>query len=114
MSKFIDENIKYQLEQNVVDPNRIVIPLEEWMGASAVIDKPVGIIRCILFEGKKLKNVELTGMSDPYVKVLLGDKVVGKTKVIDNTYCILFCYLIFLGWLHIGTRRITLLSINQL
>ncbi len=63
-------------------PVTIKIPLAEWMGAQE--DFAVGVLSVYIIEAKGLKNVEVTGKSDPYVRILLGGAEVCRTRAIDN------------------------------
>ncbi|KAI7885425.1 C2 domain-containing protein [Mucor mucedo] len=47
---------------------------------------PIGVIRFTLWEARDLRNVEMVtgGKSDPYVRILSGYQVRGRTEVIDN------------------------------
>ncbi|KAI9324517.1 hypothetical protein BDR26DRAFT_257623 [Obelidium mucronatum] len=47
-------------------------------------DKPIGILKITIYEGKGLKNAELVGKSDPYAVVKLGGVSVGRTRAIQN------------------------------
>jgi len=84
LSSFLTETIDWQLEQNIVNPNKIVIPLEEWMGP-VTSDVPVGVLTVSINVAKGLKNTEVIGVSDPYAAVFIGGMGVGKTKIVDNT-----------------------------
>ncbi|KAJ3217090.1 hypothetical protein HK099_005603 [Clydaea vesicula] len=76
--------IKDQLKANIVDPVKIHLPLEEWAGALPIVDKPIGVLKLIIYQAKDLKNRENIGQSDPYTKFILGDKVLGRTKAVHN------------------------------
>lgn len=54
-------------------------------GASAYV-QPIGIMRIWLKKAVDVKNVEskMGGKSDPYVRVLLNNKVMARTEVINN------------------------------
>ncbi|KAG2236778.1 hypothetical protein INT48_006962 [Thamnidium elegans] len=47
---------------------------------------PIGVIRFTFWEARDLRNVEMVtgGKSDPYIRVLSGYQVRGRTEVIDN------------------------------
>lgn len=53
-------------------------------GAASYVP-PIGVLRLHLKKAIDVKNVELTGKSDPYIRVLLGGKVLGRTNVQDDT-----------------------------
>ncbi|KAJ1979531.1 Tricalbin-2, partial [Dimargaris verticillata] len=44
----------------------------------------IGVVKLNLIEAKGLRNVERIGESDPYVKVLIHNRLQGRTRVIDN------------------------------
>ena len=50
------------------------------------LDYAVGVLSIHVSEAKGLKNVEVTGKSDPYVKIVLGGTEVARTKAIDNKF----------------------------
>ncbi|ORX59741.1 hypothetical protein DM01DRAFT_1333202 [Hesseltinella vesiculosa] len=56
------------------------------MGRQGFEQPPIGTIRFTFWEAKDLRNVEAVtnGKSDPYVRVLSGHQVRGRTEVIDN------------------------------
>lgn len=43
----------------------------------------VGVVRLHLIEGVRLHNTETTGTADPYIRVMVGSQMRGKTRVID-------------------------------
>ncbi|KAJ3134514.1 hypothetical protein HK100_003559 [Physocladia obscura] len=45
----------------------------------------IGVLKITLHEAKNLKNMELAGVSDPYVLIAIGGKIVGRTKAIENS-----------------------------
>lgn len=49
-------------------------------GAASYVP-PIGILRLHIKKAIDVKNVELTGKSDPYVRVILGGKILGRTDV---------------------------------
>lgn len=52
-------------------------------GAASYVP-PIGVLRVHVKKAIDVKNVELTGKSDPYVRVILGGKVLGRTDVQDS------------------------------
>lgn len=60
--------------------------LADRVGQRGFEEPPVGVIRYTFWKANDLKNVEAvtTGKSDPYVRVLSGSQVRGRTSVIDN------------------------------
>ena len=85
LNSFLNETIKYQLENNIVDPNRITLQIEEMMNSSTS-DEPVGILSVSVYEARSLRNVEsLGGISDPYASLKIGSVVISKTKVVESS-----------------------------
>ncbi|KAJ3223646.1 hypothetical protein HK099_000884 [Clydaea vesicula] len=85
LNNSIHQMIKDQLKANVVDPVKIHLPLEEWAGAVASYDKPVGVLKVTVYQARSLKNRESIGLSDPYTKFIIGDKEIGRTHALNNT-----------------------------
>ncbi|KAI8609214.1 hypothetical protein BC830DRAFT_1151653 [Chytriomyces sp. MP71] len=79
----LDAGIKYGLS-GFVSPNRNSIDLDAIMNGTGA-DVPVGVLKVIVHEAKGLKNVELAGMSDPYVLLKINSVPVARTKAIDNS-----------------------------
>lgn len=84
LNNFIIETMNSILSSVVVAPNKIHLDLEALMGMANEQDRPIGILRIDVYEARQLKNVDTFGLSDPFVKVYMGKKVVAKTKVIDD------------------------------
>ncbi|KAH9272619.1 hypothetical protein BASA83_005124 [Batrachochytrium salamandrivorans] len=85
LSTFLEDTINGQLRAAVVNPNKISINLAEMMNAGDSSDRAIGIFKITLFDAKQLKNVDVTGMSDPCAIVHIGGKEVARTHVIDNS-----------------------------
>ena len=83
LSTFLEDTIDSILKSVIVNPNKISIDLES-MGGSTAIDPPVGVFRVIIFDAKGLRNVDITGASDPCAVITIGGKEVGRTQVIEN------------------------------
>ncbi|KAI8064721.1 C2 domain-containing protein [Gongronella butleri] len=60
--------------------------LADRVGRHGFNEPPIGAIRFTFWQAKDLRNVEAVtnGKSDPYVRVLSGHQVRGRTTVIDN------------------------------
>ncbi|KAI9309463.1 C2 domain-containing protein [Cunninghamella echinulata] len=60
--------------------------LADRVGQRGFEEPPVGAIRFTFWQARDLKNVEAVtnGKSDPYVRVLSGSQIRGRTEVIDN------------------------------
>ncbi|KAJ3020939.1 hypothetical protein HKX48_009472 [Thoreauomyces humboldtii] len=85
LSNFINDTIDHYTSLYVVDPNKITIDLEQLLGSTTELDKPVGVLRVAVYEAKGLKNMELAGKSDPYARLYIGGKPVMRTKTISNS-----------------------------
>jgi Ca2+-dependent lipid-binding protein len=50
------------------------------------IEPPIGVVRFTFWAARDLRNVETVtgGKSDPYIRVLSGNQVRGRTEVVDN------------------------------
>jgi Ca2+-dependent lipid-binding protein len=87
LGDFIKETVQSQLAALMVNPVKMTFPIGEWMGAAAAgaTETPIGVLRVAIFEGKGIKNVDMTGVSDPMVRILIGGSEAARTRVIDNT-----------------------------
>ncbi len=101
LSSFISDMIKWGLDTSLVHPVTLKIPVLQYMTVEEgtnklipfkliliIIDKIVGVLTVTAHEARNLKNVEVTGKSDPYAKLLIGGKEVWRTRVIDNKYVV--------------------------
>lgn len=86
LSTFLNDTIYWALDTNVVDPVSIKIPILDMMAGSDTGDQIIGVLVVNVFEAKNLKNFEIAGVSDPYLKVMIGEKTVAKTKTINAKY----------------------------
>ncbi|KAI8367199.1 C2 domain-containing protein [Choanephora cucurbitarum] len=61
-------------------------PISDFVGAHGFDKPPIGIIRFTFWEARDLRNVEMVtnGKSDPYVRILSGHQIRGRTEVIEN------------------------------
>ena len=74
-----------QMNQFVVAPEKIHVDVEAIMGALVQLEKPVGVLKIVIFEARNLKNADkFGGKSDPYVRVSLGKKVVAETVAFQD------------------------------
>ncbi|KAI8832686.1 hypothetical protein BC829DRAFT_448891 [Chytridium lagenaria] len=67
-----------------VEPNKNIFDMEAFFEGTSS-DVPVGVLKITIFEAKDLKNVELGGVSDPYAKIVIGDKEVARTSDISQS-----------------------------
>eukprot|EP00842_Homolaphlyctis_polyrhiza_P000132 jgi/Hompol1/1119/HPOL_002644-RA len=79
LSTFLQDTIDSVLRSAIVNPNKISINMVE-----ETADRPIGVFCITIFDAKALKNVDITGTSDPCAAVIIGGKEVARTKVIDN------------------------------
>ena len=67
-------------------PNVYTLDLEQMMTGGASLTAAVGVIQFTIYNAKDLKNAELVGNSDPYVKLRLGNRPeMASTSVQQNT-----------------------------
>ncbi|KAI9340575.1 hypothetical protein BDR26DRAFT_1007509 [Obelidium mucronatum] len=78
----LNQIIAYSLS-GYVSPHKNSIDVDGIMNGTSS-DSPVGVLKIIVHEAKNLKNIELAGISDPYVAVRLGGKVVAITGTKEN------------------------------
>lgn len=81
--RFVQETIKKQVATMYLWPRALEVPI---MDLSQAMKKPVGILHVKVIRAIKLKNKDLLGKSDPFVKVkLTGEKLPSKkTRVKSN------------------------------
>ncbi|XJO75420.1 hypothetical protein BDV3_006107 [Batrachochytrium dendrobatidis] len=84
LSTFLEDTINGQLRAAIVNPNKISIDLAAMMNAGDSADRPIGVLRVTIFDAKQLKNVDITGISDPCAVIIIGGKEVARTNIIDN------------------------------
>jgi Ca2+-dependent lipid-binding protein len=60
--------------------------LSDYVSGHGFDKPPIGVIKFTFWEARDLRNVEMVtnGKSDPYVRVLSGYQIRGRTEVIDN------------------------------
>jgi Ca2+-dependent lipid-binding protein len=87
LGDFIKETVQSQLAALMVNPVKMTFPIGEWMGTATAgaTETPIGVLRVAIFEGKGIKNVDMTGVSDPMARILIGGAEVARTRIIDNT-----------------------------
>ncbi|KAI8880983.1 hypothetical protein K501DRAFT_253973 [Backusella circina FSU 941] len=64
----------------------IMTGLSDFAGGLKFDSPPIGVIRFTFWGARDLRNVEhvTNGKSDPYVRILSGSQIRGRTEVIDN------------------------------
>ncbi|KAI8802700.1 hypothetical protein BJ742DRAFT_683889 [Cladochytrium replicatum] len=85
LSNFVTDTIMGILRSMLVYPNPMVFDMEAMMGPGEEFDGPVGVLYVTVHEARNLRNKELAGTSDPYARVMIGDKVVAKSKTLSST-----------------------------
>ncbi|KAL7750387.1 Tricalbin-2 [Sorochytrium milnesiophthora] len=74
--------IEYGLS-TMIHPNKLHLPFGEWWSVPSQ-DAVNGVLRLHIHDAKGLKNSDLIGKSDPFVRIVVNDKVVAQTNVINN------------------------------
>ncbi|KAJ3370159.1 hypothetical protein HDU91_006565, partial [Kappamyces sp. JEL0680] len=86
LGSLIRDIVKTQLASIIVNPVKLSLPIGEWFGESTgSTEVPIGVLRVVLYEAKGIKNVDVTGVSDPAALVYIGGNVVARTRTLDNT-----------------------------
>ena len=81
-----NENEKEILTKALENLEETVDAVNESLTEQSIpFEVPMGILRIRINEGRDLKNVDITGVSDPCVIVYLGQKEIARTKIISNT-----------------------------
>jgi len=67
-------------------PNVYTLDLEQMMTGGASLTAAAGVVQFTIYNAKDLKNTELVGNSDPYVKIRLGNRPeLAQTAVKEDT-----------------------------
>ncbi|KAI9363902.1 hypothetical protein DFJ73DRAFT_956356 [Zopfochytrium polystomum] len=82
LQTFVNDVIASSLS-SYVEPHKNIFDMESFF-AGPDADVVKGVLRVTLYEARNLKNVELAGVSDPYVVVKIGGKEVARTSIIDG------------------------------
>ncbi|KAI8800910.1 hypothetical protein BJ742DRAFT_48849 [Cladochytrium replicatum] len=85
LSNFVTDTIMGILRSMLVYPNPMVFDMEAMMGPGEELDGPVGVLYVTVHEARNLRNKELAGTSDPYARIMIGDKVIAKSKTLSST-----------------------------
>lgn len=68
-------------------PNVYTLDLEQMMTGGASLTAAAGVVQLTIYNAKDIKNSELVGHSDPYIKIRLGNRPeIASTQVQKNTY----------------------------
>ncbi|OEL20970.1 Synaptotagmin-5 [Dichanthelium oligosanthes] len=84
LSDMIDDTVNSIVSDMLQWPHRLVVPLGVNVDTSDLELKPQGRLSVTVVKATSLKNKELIGKSDPYVKLYVRPMFKVKTKVIDD------------------------------
>ncbi|KAF9093700.1 hypothetical protein BGX27_001575 [Mortierella sp. AM989] len=86
MQSFISDQTHAILGPMMYAPNVYTLDLEQMMSGGASLNAVIGVVQFTIYNAKDLKNVELVGNSDPYVKLRLGNRPeIATTEVQEDT-----------------------------
>ncbi|KAF8954418.1 hypothetical protein BGZ46_002921, partial [Entomortierella lignicola] len=86
MHSFIRDQTHAILGPMMYSPNVYTLDIEQMMTGGASLNAAIGVIQFTIYNAKDLKNVELMGNSDPYVKLRLGNRPeIASTQVQNGT-----------------------------
>ncbi|KAI1312622.1 hypothetical protein EDD11_002931 [Mortierella claussenii] len=74
LQSFIRDQTHAILGPMMYAPNVYTLDLEQMMTGGASLTAAAGIVQFTIYDAKDLKNTELVGNSDPYVKIRLGNR----------------------------------------
>ncbi|KAL6611180.1 hypothetical protein ACP70R_039108 [Stipagrostis hirtigluma subsp. patula] len=84
LSDMIDDTVNSIVSDMLRWPHRLVVPLGVNVDTSELELKPQGRLSVTVVKATSLKNKELIGKSDPYVRLYVRPMFKVKTKVIDD------------------------------
>jgi len=84
LSDMIDDTVNSIVSDMLQWPHRLVVPLGVNVDTSDLELKPQGRLSVTVVKATSLKNKELIGKSDPYVRLYVRPMFKVKTKVIDD------------------------------
>ncbi|KAG0026838.1 hypothetical protein BGZ81_006066 [Podila clonocystis] len=86
LQSFIRDQTHAILGPMMYAPNVYTLDLEQMMTGGASLTAAAGVIQFTIYNAKDLKNTELVGNSDPYVKIRLGNRPeLASTAVKEDT-----------------------------
>ncbi|KAG0347914.1 hypothetical protein BG004_006563 [Podila humilis] len=86
LQSFIRDQTHAILGPMMYAPNVYTLDLEQMMTGGASLTAAAGVIQFTVYNAKDLKNTELVGNSDPYVKIRLGNRPeLASTAVKEDT-----------------------------
>ncbi|KAF9581003.1 hypothetical protein BGW38_002137, partial [Lunasporangiospora selenospora] len=74
MQSFIRDQTHAILGPMMYAPNVYTLDLEQIMTGGASLTAAAGVVQFTIYNAKDLKNTELVGNSDPYIKIRLGNR----------------------------------------
>ncbi|KAK3814034.1 MAG: C2 domain-containing protein [Benniella sp.] len=86
LQAFIREQIHNIIGPMMYAPNVYTLDLENIMTGGKSLTAAAGVVQFTIYEAKDLKNSEVLGNSDPYIKIRLGNRSeLAQTSVKQNT-----------------------------
>ncbi|KAF9136926.1 hypothetical protein BG015_002947 [Linnemannia schmuckeri] len=86
LHSFIRDQTHAILGPMMYAPNVYTLDLEQMMTGGASLTAAAGVVQFTIYNAKDLKNTELVGHSDPYIKIRLGNRPeIASTQVQKNT-----------------------------
>ncbi|ORZ17605.1 C2 domain-containing protein [Lobosporangium transversale] len=86
LHSFIRDQTHAILGPMMYAPNVYTLDIEQMMAGAGGLSSAIGIVQFTIYNAKDLKNTELIGSSDPYVKIRLGNRPdIASTAVQNNT-----------------------------
>ncbi|KAG0225086.1 hypothetical protein BGW42_004685 [Actinomortierella wolfii] len=86
LQSFIRDQTHAILGPMMYNPNVFTLDLEQIMTGGASLTAAIGVVQFTIYNAKDLKNTELVGNSDPYVKIRLGNRPeLAQTAVKEDT-----------------------------
>ncbi|KAK3821884.1 MAG: C2 domain-containing protein [Benniella sp.] len=86
LQNFIRDTTHWALEGMMYQPHYYRLDLEQMMTGATSLNAAVGVVQFTVYNARDLKNVELVGNSDPYVKIRLGNRPeLASTSVQNDT-----------------------------
>jgi Ca2+-dependent lipid-binding protein len=86
LQAFIREQIHNIIGPMMYAPNVYTLDLENIMTGGKSLTAAAGVVQFTIYEAKELKNAEVLGNSDPYIKIRLGNRPeMAQTSVKENT-----------------------------
>ncbi|KAF9160081.1 hypothetical protein DFQ26_005899 [Actinomortierella ambigua] len=86
LQSFIRDQTHAILGPMMYNPNVFTLDLEQIMTGGASLTASIGVVQFTVYNAKDLKNTELVGNSDPYMKIRLGNRPeLAQTSVKQDT-----------------------------